>query len=108
MSSRNRSFWLGQLAGWGGYVVILGPSPPPLLPAAPVAGALDSLAYKAEMGGTGLLASLVCWRVYERLLPRKPSVALLGTVATGASLVVGTAWAFLFRLVTMPGAKLTP
>lgn len=104
MRLSSRSFWAAQLAGWGGYGLVLWLSSLPLLGDASFRETLPHLLYKGTMAGTGVVVSLALAALYERLLPREPDVARLALVAAVASFALGVVQLAMVRVVMQPGA----
>jgi len=97
-------FWIAQVAGWGGYALILWLSSLALLPDVPAA--LAHLRMKGAMASGGFLASLGLWVLYERLLAKKARLVVLVAAAVVASLSFGVFDALFVKLLLEPQTPL--
>jgi two-component system, LytTR family, sensor kinase len=92
-------FWLFQIVGWLAYAVAMTMSRVGIFP----------LRYmvvgKGVLAITGLLYSLVLWRVYRRLLRRDPTVVQIVVVSVIASYLIAALWTATDNVVDIPIAK---
>jgi anti-sigma regulatory factor (Ser/Thr protein kinase) len=103
-----RPFWTAQVAGWGGYLLVLWLSGLVYLPEASYSALLETFHTKAVMAAGGFLTSLGLWAVYQRLLPERPRSGRILLVAVSSSLLLGLVWSVFASRLLWPGKPMWP
>lgn len=100
----DRTFWIANVAGWSGYVLLFVVTSIPLLKEPSLAKLASIAPYKAAMGLGGFLVSIPLYFLFESLEGRGAGTKAFAALL--ASLPLGVLWAFFVRRVMEPDSPM--